>query len=35
MLVFQSVPRFDVEFSEHGSFVEMRDGEQHGGGVIC
>ena len=23
MLVFQSVPRFDVEFSEHGSFVEM------------
>lgn len=33
MLVFQSVPRFDVEFSEHGSFVEMRDGE-HWGGVI-
>lgn len=32
MLVFQSVPRFDVEFSEHGSFVEMRDGEHWGGG---
>lgn len=31
MLVFQSVPRFDVEFSEHGSFVEMGS---TGGGVI-